>query len=139
MQLMVSRSYPVIDAQMLAEYVARDALFRVADGSYFLYMASKGRVEGEERILFLDCRDALLWLSEAPDALGSYWHFAECEKPPVPRTVIGPNRLPPVNLNNPERDEIRQCVANFKAHQERFAREREDFAASQLKRMLGRS
>jgi hypothetical protein len=60
-------------------------------------------------------------------------------KPPVPRTVVGPHQLPPVNLNNSERDEIRQCVANFKAHQERFAREREDFAASQLKRMLGRS
>jgi len=55
----------------------------------------------------------------------------------MPRTVVEPNRLPPVNLNNSERDEIRQCVANFKAHQERFAREREDFAASQLKRMLG--
>ena len=80
MQLMVSRSYPVIDAQTLAEYVTRDALFRAADGSYFLYMASKDRVEGEERVLFLDCRGALLWLNEAPDALGSYWHSAECEK-----------------------------------------------------------
>jgi hypothetical protein len=79
MQLMVSRSYPVIDAQTLAEYVARDALFRAADGSYFLYMASKARVEGEERILFLDCRDALLWLNDTPDTLASYWHFAECE------------------------------------------------------------
>ena len=80
MQLMVSRSYPVIDAQTLAEYVMRDALFRAADGSYFLYMAAKSCVEGEERILFLGCRDALLWLNEPPDALGSYWHFAECEK-----------------------------------------------------------
>jgi hypothetical protein len=79
MQLMVSRSYPVIDAQTLAEYVARDALFRAADGSYFLYMASKARVEGKERILFLDCRDALLWLNDTPDTLASYWHFAECE------------------------------------------------------------
>jgi hypothetical protein len=41
---------------------------------------------------------------------------------------------PPVS----ERDEIRQRVANFKAHQERFIREREDFATS-LNRMLGRS
>ena len=64
MQLMVSRSYPVIDAQTLAEYVTRDALFRAADGSYFLYMTSMDRVEGEERVLFLDCRDALLWLNE---------------------------------------------------------------------------
>ena len=77
MQLMVSRSYPVIDAQTLAEYVARDALFRTADGSYLLYMASGRQVESEERILFLDCRDALLWLNETPDARGSYWHFGE--------------------------------------------------------------
>ena len=77
MQLMVSRSYPVIDAQTLTEYVACDALFRVADGAYFLCVASKGRVEGKERILFFDCRDALLWLNETPDALGSYWHFAQ--------------------------------------------------------------
>ena len=79
MQLVVSRSYPVIDRQALTDYVVRHALFRTAGGSYFLYMASKGRVEGEERILFLDCRDALLWLNETLDALGSYWHFAECE------------------------------------------------------------
>jgi len=76
MQLMVSRSYSVIDAQTLAEYVARDALFRTADGSYLLYMAGR-QVESEERILFLDCRDALLWLNETPDARGSYWHFGE--------------------------------------------------------------
>jgi hypothetical protein len=60
-------------------------------------------------------------------------------EPPMPRTIVEPNRMPPVNLNNSERDEIRQRVANFKAHQERFARDREDFAASQMERMLGRS
>jgi hypothetical protein len=60
-------------------------------------------------------------------------------EPPMPRAVVEPNRMPPVNLNNSERDEIRQRVSNFKAHQERFARERDDFAASQLKRMLRRS
>jgi len=47
--------------------------------------------------------------------------------------------MPPVNLNKSERDQIRQRVANFKAHQERFAREREDFAASLLKKMRGQS
>ena len=57
-------------------------------------------------------------------------------EPPIPRTIVEPNRMPPVNLNNSERDEIRQRVSNFKAHQERFAREREDFAASQMKRVL---
>jgi hypothetical protein len=52
----------------------------------------------------------------------------------MPRTIVEPNLMPPVNLNNSERDEIRQRVANFKAHQERFSRDREDFAASQLKK-----
>jgi hypothetical protein len=54
-----------------------DTLLRTDDGSFVLYMTSKGQVKGEERILFLGCRDALVWLDEAPDALGSYWHFAE--------------------------------------------------------------
>jgi hypothetical protein len=60
-------------------------------------------------------------------------------EPFIPRTVIEPHRMPPVNLNNSERDQIRQRVANFKAHQERFAREREDFAASLLQKMRGQS
>ena len=45
-------------------------------------------------------------------------------EPPMPRTIVEPNRMPPVNLNNSERDEIGQRVANFKAHQQRFIRER---------------
>ena len=60
-------------------------------------------------------------------------------EPVIPRAVIEPNRMSPGTLNNSERDQIRQRVANFKAHQERFAREREHFAASQLKRMLEQS
>ena len=59
--------------------------------------------------------------------------------PPMPRTFAEPSRLPPVNLNNSERDEIRLRVSNFKAHQERFTREREEFAASQMKRIRERS
>jgi hypothetical protein len=60
-------------------------------------------------------------------------------EPPMLRAVVEPNRMAPANLNNSERDQIRQRVANFKAHQERFAREREDFAASLVKRMRGQS
>ena len=78
MQLMVSRRYPVVDARPRTEYVARAGLFRTAEGSYCLYLATD-QVEGEERVLFLDSRVALLWLNETPDALGSYWHFAEGE------------------------------------------------------------
>jgi hypothetical protein len=59
-------------------------------------------------------------------------------EPPIPRTIIEPNPLPAANRNNSERDEIRGRVANFKAHQERLARDREDYAASQIKRMRER-
>jgi hypothetical protein len=55
---------------------------------------------------------------------------------PVPSAIIEPSRLPPVSPPKSERDEIKQRVSNFKAHQERFAREREEFAATLLKRML---
>jgi hypothetical protein len=68
---------------------------------------------------------------------------------PLPRTAVEPaappaiepstSWLPPVSLPKSERDEIRQRVSNFKAHQERVAREWEEFAAVQLKRMLGRT
>jgi hypothetical protein len=36
-------------------------------------------------------------------------------EPFIPRAVIEPNRMSPVNLNSSERDQIRQRVANFKA------------------------
>jgi hypothetical protein len=45
-------------------------------------------------------------------------------EPSMPRTIVEASRMPPVNLNNSERDEIQQRVSNFKAHQEHFARER---------------
>ena len=62
--------------------------------------------------------------------------IAEPAKPPA---IVEPSRMPPVSLPKSERDEIQQRVSNFRAHQERFAREREEFAASLLKRMLQRS
>jgi hypothetical protein len=80
MQLMVSRSYPAINAQTLAEFVARDALFRTADGSFVLYMASGPLAGAEERVLFLNCRDALLWLNETPEERVSYWELADSVK-----------------------------------------------------------
>jgi hypothetical protein len=57
-------------------------------------------------------------------------------EPPMPRPIVEPNRMPPVNLNTSERDEIRQRVANFKAHQQRLIQERKGYAASEWKRML---
>jgi hypothetical protein len=57
------------------------------------------------------------------------------QSPPPPPASVEPAQMPSVNL----RDELRERVSNFKAHQERFTREREEFAASLLKRMLQRS
>jgi hypothetical protein len=57
------------------------------------------------------------------------------QSPPPPPTSVEPAAMPPVNL----RDELRERVSTFKAHQERFTREREDYAASQIKRMRERS
>ena len=51
--------------------------------------------------------------------------------PPLPRAVV-----PSVSWMKSEREEIMHRVANFKAHQLRFIREREDFAASEFRRML---
>jgi hypothetical protein len=55
--------------------------------------------------------------------------------PPLPRTIVEPNRIPPINWNKSEREEIGERVANFRAHQLRFMKEREAYAASTLKRM----
>jgi hypothetical protein len=46
---------------------------------------------------------------------------------------------PPITLTPAsERDEIRQRVSNFKAHQEKMAREREDYYLQVKARMLAR-
>ena len=46
-------------------------------------------------------------------------------------------RLEPMKWGGSEREEIRRRVANFKAHQQRFTKEREDYAASTLIRVQG--
>jgi len=56
-------------------------------------------------------------------------------EPSRPRTIGDPNRMPMVNWTKSECEEIQTRVANFKAHQQRFEREREDFAAAELKRV----
>jgi hypothetical protein len=59
-------------------------------------------------------------------------------EPRIPHTVVEPSRTPSVNWAETERNEIGRHVANFKAHQQRFKRERENYADSELKRMLAR-
>ena len=53
---------------------------------------------------------------------------------PVPEPKTWPARLPPMTLPPSERDEIKQRVANFKAHQLKMQAEREDYYSQTMAR-----
>jgi hypothetical protein len=76
MQLLASRDHPVIDYQTMAEFIGHERLFRTSDGMFLLHMSSEGKLEAEERIIWLTVRDAISWLNDAPDQFGSFWEFA---------------------------------------------------------------
>ena len=76
MQLLESRDYPVIDYQTMAEFIGHERLFRASDGAYWLHMSSEGKLNAEERIIRLTVRDAISWLNETSDQLGTFWEFA---------------------------------------------------------------
>jgi hypothetical protein len=76
MHLLASRDYPVIDYQTMGEFIGRERLFRATDGAFLLHMSSEGKLETEERIIWLTVRDAISWLNEAPDEFGSFWECA---------------------------------------------------------------
>ena len=52
---------------------------------------------------------------------------------PIPSVTTG---LTPPALPTSERDEIRQRVSNFKAHQQKFAREREQYYLEMKAKMM---
>jgi hypothetical protein len=69
---------------------------------------------------------------ELPDAMRiAEQTLADTSRPIAPRVTITPTVWP-----MSERDEIRQRVSNFKAHQEKMAREREDYYLLVKARML---
>jgi hypothetical protein len=76
MQLLASRDYPVIDYQTMEEFIGYERLFRASDGAFLLHLSSEGKLEAEERILWLSVREALSWLNDAPGQFGSFWEFA---------------------------------------------------------------
>ena len=75
MQLLVSRDYPVIDYQKMGEFIGHERLFRATDVAFLLHMSSEGKLEAEERIIWLTVRDAISWLNEAPNEFGSFWEY----------------------------------------------------------------
>jgi len=54
----------------------------------------------------------------------------------TPKTVPPPTVLAPIVLPASERDEIRKRISNFKAHQEKIAREREEYYQQVKARMM---
>ena len=76
MQLLASRNNPVIDYQTMAEFIGHERLFQASDGTFLLHMSSEGKLEAEERIIWLTVRDAISWLNEAPNQFGSLWEDA---------------------------------------------------------------
>ena len=72
MQMISSRAIEFLDVQSLAPGQAREALFRDDDGDFFLYLCD-GEPAREERVIFLDPREALIWLNESPQEEGSFW------------------------------------------------------------------
>jgi hypothetical protein len=66
----------VIDYQTMGEFIGYERLFRTTDGAFLLHMSSEGKLEAEERIIWLTVRDAIVWLNAAPDKSGSFWKCA---------------------------------------------------------------
>jgi hypothetical protein len=49
--------------------------------------------------------------------------------------MVERHRLQPMKWGGPQREEIKQRIAAFRSHQERFIQERQNYAASTLMRM----
>jgi hypothetical protein len=74
MQMISSRAVDFIDAQSLTSGEAREVLFRDGDRSFLLYLGDgEHATVGEERVLLLGLREALLWLNEPAQEQGSFW------------------------------------------------------------------
>ena len=74
MQLVSSRTISFIDVPSLAIVEAKELLFHDEGKGFLLYLCG-GEVlsTAEERVVFLELREALLWLNEPPEDQGSFW------------------------------------------------------------------
>jgi hypothetical protein len=73
MELLVSRTYPLIDSGSLAEHLARDTLLRTDDGAFLLHLSSSDSLVEDDRLVWIDCRTALIWLNAVPEEFGLEW------------------------------------------------------------------
>ena len=73
MQMVCLRNVPFIDTESLAAAEGREALFRDDHGFVLYFSTDVSTPSGEERIVRLGAREALIWLNEAPQEQGSFW------------------------------------------------------------------
>ncbi|PJG53079.1 hypothetical protein CVM73_22125 [Bradyrhizobium forestalis] len=74
MQLVSSRTVSFIDVSSLAICEAKEALFHDESNGFILYLTGGSPSSAsEERLLFLELREALVWLNEPPEDQGSFW------------------------------------------------------------------
>jgi hypothetical protein len=96
MILLASRAYAVIDYQTLAEFIGHERLFRMPNRQFLLHMASERNPEADERVIWLNLRDAMTWLNESPEQYGSFWDEDEigtARSISARRPAIGTTRL----------------------------------------------
>jgi len=72
-QIVASRVYPFLDASSLRECLAHDTLLRTHDGAYILHMSSGEETENQDRLIWLDSRSALMWVSASEEEYGMEW------------------------------------------------------------------
>jgi hypothetical protein len=73
LHLICTRAVPFIDSETLCDRTGREALFR-KDGCFILYM-SDGELTSlkQERLVSLTSREALIWLNEQGEEVGTFW------------------------------------------------------------------
>lgn len=78
------------------------------------------------------------WKSELDALVAETTAFArslKVDERPQPKEVVEQDTAGVPDYGGSERDEIRKRVETFQAHQERFMREREEYADSLLRRI----
>lgn len=74
LQMICVRTIPFVDVDSLACREGREALFRDDGTGFLLYLSMYiSSSQADERVVPLDAREALLWLSEDPQDQGSFW------------------------------------------------------------------
>ena len=70
MRFLASRSYRYLNLDTLEECDAKDSLLKSDDGSMMLFITSDA---GDEKVVHLAFREALIWLNEPKPLLGYDW------------------------------------------------------------------